>query len=145
MVEQILQEKPMMVDEDNYSDYSTGSDSSTGSSNSSGNLIERNEISKNFLHLLLLLQKTFWQFARNKKNIVGNLLCPIVFNLMMFYCNSLEPMMAERRPIEGMYHDLTPVEKCYGQNCVSIGYSIIGDPILSDQYSWIDDIMQSVA
>ena len=51
MVEQILQEKPMMVDEDNNSDYSTGSDSSAGSSNSSSNLVERNEISKNLLHL----------------------------------------------------------------------------------------------
>jgi hypothetical protein len=32
------------------------------------------------------------------------------------------------RPTFGDLHELTPVDKCYGENCVSIGYSIIGDP-----------------
>ena len=53
--------------------------------------------------------------------------------------------MAAMMPIYGAHHELRPVEKCYGQNCVSVGYSIIGDSALTEQYSWIDDIMQSVA
>jgi hypothetical protein len=51
--------------------------------------------------------------------------------------------VADLRPMFGEKHKLSPVEKCYGQNCVTIGYSIVGDP--AGQYSWIDDIMESVA
>ena len=47
--------------------------------------------------------------------------------------------------VYGTKHQLTAVEKCYGENCVSIGYSIIGDSTDSDSYKWIDDIMENVA
>lgn len=130
----------MNVEEDSRSDYSSGSDSSAGSSKS--NLIERGDFARNLLHLQLLLQKTFWQFARNKKNILVCLFCPIVFNLVCYYLNSMEPMMAESRPVTGAHHELDPVSKCFGNNCVTIGYSILGDPVMSKQYSWIDDIME---
>jgi hypothetical protein len=49
------------------------------------------------------------------------------------------------RPVHGNTYDISPLEKCFGENCVSIGYSIIGDPSKQDEYSWIDDIMKSVA
>jgi hypothetical protein len=34
-----------------------------------------------------------------------------------------------------------------GQNCVTVGYSIVGNPDLAiqDEYKWIDDIMKKVA
>lgn len=42
---------------------------------------------------------------------------------------------------------MRPISHCLGEECVSIGYSILGDsdPASSSQYNWIDDIMQSVA
>lgn len=49
------------------------------------------------------------------------------------------------RPIYGRRFDIAPIGKCYGPSCVTIGYSIIGDPTKQDEYSWIDDIMKSVA
>lgn len=68
-----------------------------------------------------------------------------MFNLILLYFNSREQTLEDMRPIYAEIHDLVPVEKCYGQNCVTIGYSIIGNPSLSEEYSWIDDIMQNVA
>ena len=43
----------------------------------------------------------------------------------------------------GWIHEIYPVNKCYGSNCVSIGYSIIGEP--QESYQWIDNIMKGVA
>jgi hypothetical protein len=41
--------------------------------------------------------------------------------------------------------DIPPIKRCLGDNCVTVGYSIIGDPSKQEEYSWIDDIMKSVA
>ena len=48
----------------------------------------------------------------------------------------------------GQNHTTKPVERCLNDGCISIGYSIIGDPeiSLSDKnYKWIDSIMEQVA
>ena len=48
----------------------------------------------------------------------------------------------------GDVHPAIPVAKCEGHNCISIGYSIIGDEdptFQSKNYAWIDEIMRNVA
>lgn len=42
---------------------------------------------------------------------------------------------------------MTPIDKCYGEDCVTLGYSIIGDPSPEAQqkYQWIDEIMKTVS
>mmetsp|Transcript_41119 Transcript_41119/g.62496 ORF Transcript_41119/g.62496 Transcript_41119/m.62496 type:complete len:130 (+) Transcript_41119:563-952(+) len=39
------------------------------------------------------------------------------------------------------------VPKCFGEDCVTIGYSIVGDPDPNkeEEYSWIDEVMRKVA
>ena len=52
------------------------------------------------------------------------------------------------RTLVGEVHELLPVKKCLGYNCVTIGYSILGDSdplVQAKEYSWIDDIMRNVA
>lgn len=138
------------VDEtsDNNSDFSTESDSSSGSYKAPTHLIERKWYENFFLHLLLLLQKTLICYRRNKLPFTVLVLYPIFSCLNIVYFNSRGPVMqemSEHRLIES--HDMPPVKKCIGQDCISIGYSILGesDPEKQEQYNWIDDIMKSVA
>ena len=44
-------------------------------------------------------------------------------------------------------HQLEPVGKCWGPNCVTIGYSIVGKHTRQDQqeHDYIDEIMRDVA
>lgn len=51
---------------------------------------------------------------------------------MILYLNSREGVVASMRPLYGAKHELDPVEKCFGQNCITIGYSVVGDAGLSD-------------
>lgn len=126
---------------DDSSDYSEGSaDSSSGSI-----LNEHHGLGKFFLHLSLLLHKTLIMFMRNKTVVLIQMFCPILWCVCLIYFNSREPVLREMRPIYGERYDLSPLGKCYGENCVTIGYSIIGDPKKQEEYSWIDDIMKSVA
>jgi len=67
-------------------------------------------------------------FARNKAAVLVQIFCPIIWCLCLKYFNTLEPSMEAMRPILGNQYDISPVAKCFGENCVSIGYSIIGDP-----------------
>ena len=53
--------------------------------------------------------------------------------------------MEAMRSTFGDRHEYEPIHKCYGTGCVTIGYSIVGDPELQEEYSWIDTIMTSVA
>lgn len=111
---------------DNDSDISTGSDSSTGSDYGS-KLVTYSPIKKFFLHLGLLLQKTLWMFSRQKVFLICVLLCPIVWCLSIAFFNyegnSIERLV---RP-KGTGHEMKPISHCIGEECVSIGYSIIGD------------------
>lgn len=84
-------------------------------------------------------------FVRNKTSVLVQMFCPILFCLCILYFDTREHTIREMRPIHGERYDINPLEKCYGENCVSIGYSIIGDPSKQEEYSWIDDIMKSVA
>jgi hypothetical protein len=63
------------------------------------------------------------------------------------YFNNLEGILASMPDRHGEVHDLAPVGKCIGANCVTIGYSIIGDsnPAVQEKYTWIDDIMKKVS
>lgn len=47
----------------------------------------------------------------------------------------------------GLHFDLKPMDHCQGRECVTVGYSIIGenDTEKISQYNWIDNIMQNVA
>jgi len=131
---------------DNDSDISTGSDSSVGSDYGT-KLVTHGPVKKFFLHLGLLLQKTLWMYSRSKAFLICVLLCPIVWCLSIAFFNyegnSIERLVTPK----GRTHEMRPVSHCLGEECVSIGYSILGDsnPDTSSQYNWIDDIMQSVA
>lgn len=122
------------------SEYSTTSDSSVGTT-----LTEYSGITKFLLHLQLLLHKTLLMFMRNRTVVLIQMLCPIVWILCLLYFDSREHVLKEMRPIEASRYDLEPIHKCYGPGCVTIGYSIIGDASKQEEYSWIDDIMKSVA
>lgn len=69
---------------------------------------------------------------RHKKGIITQTFCPIFFCLCLIYYNTRGPMCDAMRPRVGEYHGLTPTPKCnyYDEkvDCVTIGYSIIGDP-----------------
>jgi hypothetical protein len=54
--------------------------------------------------------------------------CPVIFCLCILYFDTRETVLEKMRPIFGERYDIGPMEKCYGENCVTLGYSIIGDP-----------------
>lgn len=132
---------------DNNSDFSTGSDSSKGLSDPGTNLIDRSDVSKFGLHLSLLLQKTSLMFLRNIRGLLIVLLCPILWCLVICFFNSQQEVLKDMEIKTGTISQLEPLEHCWGENCVTIGYSIIGDsnPEAQQQYEWIDDVMKSVS
>ena len=73
--------------------------------------------------------------------------CPIIWCYAIHYFNSLDSDLNKQITEVGATHDLPTVPRCYGDDCITIGYSIVGeyDPENSHQYQWIDDIMGSVA
>lgn len=97
----------------------------------------------------LMLQKTLITFARNKIPILAQVFCPILWCLCIAYMNSQGSVLNWTLVQQvGPVHDPVPVGKCVGMNCISIGYSIIGDsdPKVQEQkYTWIDEIMRNVA
>jgi hypothetical protein len=82
---------------------------------------------------------------RNKIGIVIQIFCPILWCACLYYFDSREPIMEAMRSTFGDRHEYVQIPKCYGEGCTTIGYSIIGDPAMEEEYSWIDTIMRSVA
>jgi hypothetical protein len=82
---------------------------------------------------------------RNKLAVLVQMFCPIIWCICILYFDSREGVLRKMRPTYGEKYELAPLKKCYGYNCITIGYSIIGDPALQEEYSWIDDIMKNVA
>ena len=128
---------------DTSSDFSSGSDSSSEASTNSNFDSEKQACQKFLKHLILLMQKILMMFGRNKKGIIVQIFCPIIFCTIIYLFSNLQPLLESQMKQFGWTHELTPVKKCFGSNCVSIGYSIIGDP--QDSYQWIDIIMKNVA
>lgn len=66
--------------------------------------------------------------------------------LIHSFNNSID-VMRKNAYKRGTITDLKPLEKCWGEGCITVGYSIIGDstPEAQDQYNWIDEIMETVA
>lgn len=59
----------------------------------------------------------------------------------------MENVIREMEIKKGLVNQMKPLEKCWGENCVTVGYSIIGDsdPENFANYNWIDDMMRSVS
>ena len=87
-----------------------------------------NQLKKFVKHITLLMQKIVIMFARNKKGVEVQILCPILFCFIIYIFSNLEPVLERLMRKFGWTHEIYPVNKCWGTNCVSIGYSIIGDP-----------------
>lgn len=51
-----------------------------------------------------MLQKTFWIFSRNYKNVCTTLLCPIVWCTLIVYFNSQEGVIRDVELKEGRIH-----------------------------------------
>lgn len=98
---------------------------------------------------VLMLQKIYISFKRNKLPIIIVLIFPLFLAISMKYlCNQTTIMSEYGNRFKGEVHEPIPVQKCWGRNCISIGYSIIGDAdpkVQVQKYTWIDNIMRSVA
>lgn len=132
--------------ESNSSTHSAGSDSSTVTDVT---IESRNPIMRFLMTEVLMLQKIYISFARNKLPIIIVLIFPLFLAISLKYlCNQTDVMEKYGNRYEGVVHETMPVSKCLGHNCISIGYSIIGDTdpkVQSHEYTWIDNIMRNVA
>lgn len=99
------------------------------------------------MNLYLMLQKTLLVFLRNTKSTAVVLLSPFFCCLVLFYFDSQTSEFSVQIRKEGNKYELKPVDRCIGSGCISIGYSVIGDPdpANQEQYEWIDGIMEQVA
>ena len=123
---------------------STVSDSSVGS-DLGVNLMDRNFFQKFIVHLHLLLQKQFIQLIREKRSLISMVFNPIAWCFVIYYFNQQGYIRKSLLKTSGELHLLEPIEPCYGDNCVTLGYSIVGDPDHEVEYTYIDEIMQNVA
>jgi hypothetical protein len=132
---------------DNNSDFSTGSDSSKSSSDPGANLLTRTDLGRFGLHLSLLLHKTILTFMRNIKQPLIIIFCPIFWCALISFINSQQFVLKDQELKEGTTKFYGLIPPCFGKDCVTLGYSVIGDssPEAQEQYEWIDEIMKSVS
>lgn len=97
------------------------------------------------IHLQLLIQKQFYQLIREKKSLISIIFNPIIWCCVIFYFNKQGIIRKSLLSTVGDIHLLTPVDHCNGENCVTIGYSIIGDEDQQEKYTYIDEIMRTVS
>lgn len=95
----------------------------------------------------LLLHKQFLIYKRSPRSLVVMMLCPLIMMLLIHNFNNQLDVMRATDYKRGETVDPGMIPHCWGESCVTVGYSIIGesDPEKQDQYNWIDEIMEYVA
>lgn len=65
---------------------------------------------------------------RNKLPIFVVILSPVLLSLSLVFMNAQKSVLYENNKTEvGAVHNTTTVQKCMGYDCITIGYSIIGE------------------
>ncbi len=72
--------------------------------------------------------------------VAFQLFCPVFCCFGIVYYNSQGAAIKQNIVPVGAHHELVPVQPCYGEDCISISYFVIGN-----DEPWIDDIMQKVS
>jgi len=64
---------------------------------------------------------------RNKLFLIAVIICPIFWCLSIGFMNNQGQNIERMDLPKGAKHQIGPIPHCYGEGCVTIGYSIIGD------------------
>lgn len=110
-------------------------------------LEQKQGAAKFFLHLRLLLKKNFLLFWRQKKVTFFQLLMPVICCLLLLWFQHIAEVFAHIGRDEPIDTPLEQLEKCDGEDCVTVGFGIIGDAKIETdpEYDWIMHSMKFFA
>jgi hypothetical protein len=95
-----------------------------------------------FENCFTLVQKNYLMIARNRKYLFFFLLSPIAVIIYLFiYQQAFENVLSSSHQIDGPLSSYESIPHCYGPDCITLGYAIIGE----SQPAWIEAVMKIIA
>ena len=101
---------------------------------------------KFFLQVGLLMKKNYLLFKRNLKITLFQIITPIFFTVLLVYLQWIAKSMSSFENKNPGVENVPLIPKCFGEDCITIGYGIIGEEANSSaHYDWIRHSMAYLA